>query len=100
MVENRLALDSSEELAEILPIAMVKFDRRGKVLFMNRASHKLLDSMKVAAEDLPHLLPRRHRTLVRDALWHKRVGEADWVHEGRTLHLIFQSSEDRSSVYL
>jgi signal transduction histidine kinase len=100
MIQNRSVKDSSEELAEVLPIAIVKFDRREKVLHMNRACLDLLASMKIPPEALPRLLPPRYRTFVRQALWEKRVAEVDWLHEGRSLHLIFQSSEDGPSAYV
>jgi signal transduction histidine kinase len=99
-MENRSVLDNAAELAEILPIAFAKFDRKGKVLSMNRAAHELLDSMKISPDTLPQLLPRRHRTLVRQALWQKRVGELDWAYGGRSFHLIFQASQDGPSAYL
>jgi signal transduction histidine kinase len=97
---DRPSAESSLELSEILPIAMVKLDPKGKVLFMNRASHDLLATMKVTPEDLSHALPHRHRSLVRHALREKRVEEMDWVLNGRSLHLIFKASEDGGSAYL
>jgi signal transduction histidine kinase len=100
MTQNHSVKDSSEELAEILPIAIVKFDRREKALHMNRACLELLASMKITPEALPRLLPPRYRTFVRQALWEKRVAEVDWFHEGRSLHLIFQSSEEGPSAYV
>ena len=88
------------ELSEILPIAMVKLDPRGKVLFMNRASHDLLTAMQITPDDLSHALPHRHRSLVRQALREKRVEEMDWVQNGRSLHLVFKASEDGGSAFL
>jgi two-component system, NtrC family, sensor kinase len=90
----------SLELSELLPMAMVKLDPKGKVLFMNRASHELLAAMQITPDALPHALPHRHRSLVRQALREKRVEEMNWVQNGRSLHLVFKASEDGGSAYL
>jgi signal transduction histidine kinase len=101
MLENQnLSPALSEELSEVLPIAMVKLDAKGKVLFMNRASHELLTAMKINAENLSQVLPQRHRFLVRQALRDKHYEETDWVQDGRSLHLIFKASADGASAYL
>src|SRR6185503_12010912 len=88
------------ELSEILPIAMLKLDSRGKVLFMNRASRDLLAAMQITPDDLPRALPHRHRSLVRQALREKRAEEMNWIHNGRSLHLVFKASEDGGSAYV
>src|SRR5262245_15823215 len=101
MLENQsLPPALSEELSEVLPIAMVKLDGKGKVLFMNRASHELLAVMKISPEDLSQALPQRHRFLVRRALREKLSAETDWVQNGRSLHLIFKAAADGASAYL
>jgi PAS domain-containing protein len=50
---GKVAADHSAEIAEILPIAMVRLDAKGNVLFLNRAAHELLASMKVDPATLP-----------------------------------------------
>jgi len=88
------------ELSEILPIPMVKLDPRGKVLFMNRASHELLATMQITPDQLSHALPHSHRSLVRQALREKRVEEMNWVQNGRSLHLVFKASQDGGAAFL
>jgi signal transduction histidine kinase len=99
-METQLLPNASAQLSEILPIALVKFDKTGKVLSMNRASRDLSASMQLDPEALPKSLPPRHRALLRQALREKRSEEMNWVQNGRTLHLIFTASDDGSSVYL
>ena len=101
MLENEsLPVVSAAELSEILPIAMVKFDSKGKVLLTNRASQDLLATMNLAPEDLPDALLPRHRSLVLRALNERRVEEINWVHNGHSLHLIFRPVRDGASAYL
>ena len=101
MLDNQsLPVTSAAELAEILPIAMVQFDPRGKVLFMNRASNDLLAALKLTPDELPHALPSRHRSLVRQALRERRLEEVNWVQNGLSLHLIFKAAQDGASAYL
>ena len=98
---TRPLLDRAEELSESLPIAMVKLDRSGKVLFMNGASRDLLASMQLSPDGLSEILPARHRSLIRLALRERQVvREMDWAQGGRSLHLILKCSQDGSSAYL
>jgi len=92
--------DNSSEICEILPIAMVKLNKRGEVLSLNPASYALLDSMKVTPEALPQTLPPRYRSLVRQTLREGKIEETDWAWDHRSFHLIFQSSPDRLFAYL
>ena len=100
MLNNSLSIASAAELAELLPIAMVQFDPKGKVLFMNRASNDLLAALNLNPEDLPHALPSRHKSLVRQALREKRVEEMNWVQNAFSVHLIFKAAHDGASAYL
>jgi len=90
----------SLELSELLPIPMVKLDPKGKVLFMNHASHELLAAMQITPDALSHALPHRHRSMVREALREKSVEEMDWIQNGRSLHLVFKAAEDGAAAYL
>jgi signal transduction histidine kinase len=94
------APENFSEISEILPIAMVKLNKRGEVLFMNRASHELLDSMKVTPEALLQTLPHSYRSCVRQTLREGKIEETNWTWKDRSFHLIFQSSPDRLSVYM
>ena len=101
MFENQsLKPALSEELSEVLPIAMVKVDGKGKVLFMNHASRDLLAAMKISPDSLSQALPQRHLFLVRQALRDKLSAETNWVQNGRSLHLIFKAAADGASAYL
>lgn len=100
MIESPGTVNTPNELEEILPIATVKFDRKGNIVFTNRAFHRILTSMNITRDAVPGLLPRRYRTLLRQALLEKKIAEADWVHQGRSFHMIFQAAQDRSAVYL
>src|SRR5688572_24086494 len=100
MLENQSLQPALSELSEVLPIAMVKLDGKGKVLSVNRASHNLLTAMKISPENLSQALPQRHRFLVRQALRDKLSAETDWVQNGRSLHLIFKAATDGASAYL
>jgi len=97
---DRSPATSSLELSEILPIPMVKLDPKGKVLFMNRASHELLSGMQIDPATLSHALPHRHRSLLRQALREKSAEEMRWVQNGRSLHLVFKVAEDGGSAYV
>jgi signal transduction histidine kinase len=97
---GKVAADHSAEIAEILPIAMVRLDAKGNVLFLNRAAHELLASMKVDPATLPEVLPQRYRSLVRQALTTREIVERDWIQAGRSFHLICRSSLDGESAYL
>ena len=99
-METRLLQDAATEISEILPMAMMKLDKTGKVLFMNQASQELLSSMNVTAAEFSQLLPPRHRSLVRMALRERRVEEMDWATAGLSLHLIYKCSHDASAAYL
>ena len=99
-MQTRVLPDPTSEIPEILPMAMLKLDKMGKVLFMNHAAHELLASMDLTAEALSQRLPPRHRSLVRMVLREKRVEEMDWAHSGRSLHLIYKSSQDGSAAYV
>jgi signal transduction histidine kinase len=88
---------SSSEVAEILPLAMMKFSRKGRVLFLNRASRELLADMQIEPEDLLGKLPRSTQgSLVRRAFREKRV-ELDWAQDGRKLRLVFLKASDVSA---
>ena len=101
MLENQsLPAVFSAELPEVLPIAMVKLDAMGKVLFMNNASRELLNAMNISPETLSQAMPQRNRFLVKQVLREKRPEETDWVQGGRSLHLLFKAAADGTSVYL
>lgn len=89
-----------DEISEILPIAMVKFDSRARVLSMNRASHELLASMNIPPGAISTILTNRQRALLRHALRERSTAESNWVQNGHNLHLIFKCSQDGSSAYL
>jgi signal transduction histidine kinase len=100
VIGGKVGADHSAEIAEILPMAMVKLDKRGKILFLNRASYDLLASMKIDPETLPEILPQRYRTLVKQTLATKEIVEEDWLQDGRSFHLICRSSLDGEAAYL
>ena len=54
-----------DEISEILPIAMLKFDTRGRIVSMNPASHVLLAAMKIPPEAISTILTNRQRALLR-----------------------------------
>jgi len=88
--------NGSAEIFEILPIATAKFSPFGDLLFMNHAFRDLLASMEASSHE--QLLPPGYRSLIKRVLRGKSSEELRSVHEGRTLHLVFKSSED--GVYL
>ena len=99
MTRNRLPVaNGSAEISEILPIAMARFDGQGELLFMNHAFRQLLESMKASSRKLPRFLPPGYRAVIKRVLKDKTSEELRSVHEGRTLHLVFKSSE--GGVYL
>jgi signal transduction histidine kinase len=100
MRENQSLPAASSELSAVLPIAMMKFDAKGKVLFMNQASHELLADMQVEPDSLSSALPEGHMALLRQAFRERRVEEMNWVLNGRTLHIIFKPSSDGTSAYV
>jgi signal transduction histidine kinase len=100
VIGGKVPADHSAEIAEILPMAMVKLDKRGKVLFLNRASYDLLASMNIDPNTLPEILPQRYRSLVKQALATQEIVEQDWLQDGRSFHLICRSSLDGESAYL
>jgi signal transduction histidine kinase len=91
---------SLDEISEILPIAMLKFDSRGRIVSMNRAAHDLLASINISPEAVSTILTHRQRALLRHTLREKSDTESDWVQNGHNLHLIFKCSRDGSSAYL
>jgi two-component system NtrC family sensor kinase len=98
-MQTRVLPDPATEISEILPMAMMKLDRTGRVLFMNRASQELLASVDLTAETFAQLLPR-HRSLVRMVLREQHVQELDWVHKGHSFHLIYKCSQNGLAAYL
>ena len=84
----------------MLPIAMVRLDSRGTALFMNRACRDLLSSMGTAERDFPEILPKRHRTTIRNVLADRHSEDLMSRHHGRVLRMVFKPSDNGVSVFL
>ena len=90
----------SPEVLDMMPIAMVRLDHRGIPTYLNRACRELLSSVGKRPEDLPAILPKRHRALVRRAFAEKPPEDVMSMYGGRAFRVVFKPAEDKSSLYL
>jgi len=90
----------SVEVFNLLPIGMAILDQRGLTTHTNQACDELLDSMGLHRQELPQILPKRHRSFIRRALTEGISDEIMSLYKGRALRLVFRPSEDHSFAYL
>lgn len=90
----------SPEVCDMLPIAMVRLDPRGTVLFINQACHELLSSMGKPRGDFSEILTKHHRSVLRRVLAERRSDDLMSLHQGRALRMVFKPSDNGLSVFL
>lgn len=86
-----------DEVFEISPIAMVRFDAQGHPISMNPAARELLASINIQPEAISTILTSRQRSLLRHTLRDRTIAETDLIQNARNLHLIFKCAKDGSA---